>query len=134
MLFTNISNNKGIADAKRRHHNYLKKTLTVKIIITFLALILTAKNFILISKFYQKISCAIGTVCAPALEGIFYNFNSHKLILTSKANQSVIYILLMTFSWYGSNQRTNLNCSSIKITIPWVLILNIPTIISSLSV
>ena len=98
VLFTNISNSKGIADAKRRHHNYLKKTLTVKIIITFLALILTAKNFILISKFYQKISCAIGTVCAPALEGIFYNFNSHKLILTSKANQSVIYILLMTFS------------------------------------
>ena len=85
-----------------------------------MALILTAKNFILISKFYQKISCAIWTVCAPALEGIFYNFNSHKPILTSKANQSVIYILLMTFSWYGSNQRTNLNCSSIKITIPWV--------------
>ena len=64
VLYTNIPNNEGIAAVKRKHDTM--KTVTTKVITTFLALILTLNDFIFKSKFYLQInSFAVGTICAP---------------------------------------------------------------------
>ena len=65
-LYTSIPNNEGIATTKKRY-SYIHKTLHTKIIITFLALIVTLNNFV----FYLQIKgCALGTTCAPAYANI----------------------------------------------------------------
>ena len=45
-LCTSIPINEGIASVKKKYDHYPKKTITTKIISTFLALILTLNNFI----------------------------------------------------------------------------------------
>ena len=54
-LYKGIPNNQGIPATKKRYENYIHKTLTTKIILTFLALILTLNNFVLNSKSYLQI-------------------------------------------------------------------------------
>ena len=46
VLYTNIPNNEGIPGVKRKQDNYTEKTVTIKEIATFLALILTLNNFV----------------------------------------------------------------------------------------
>ena len=71
-LYTSIPNNEGIATIKKRYNSYIHKTIPIKIIITFPALILTLNNFVFNSKFYLQIKgCAMGTICAPAYANIF---------------------------------------------------------------
>lgn len=54
-LFTSIPTNLGITAVKQKYHNYTKKTIAIKVINTFLALLLTLINFIFNSKFYIQI-------------------------------------------------------------------------------
>ena len=50
-LYTSITNNEGIAATKKVYDSYIHKTLSTKIITTFLALILTLNNFVFDSNF-----------------------------------------------------------------------------------
>ena len=50
-LYTSITNNEGIAATKKVYDCYIHKTLSTKIITTFLALILTLNNFVFNSNF-----------------------------------------------------------------------------------
>lgn len=54
-LFKSIPTNYGIAAVKQKYDNYTKKTIAIKVMITFLALLLTLINFIFNSKFYIQI-------------------------------------------------------------------------------
>ena len=66
-LYASIPNNKGIASVKKKYDHYPNKTIPTKIIITFLALILTLNNFVFNSKLYLQIKgYAMGTICAPS--------------------------------------------------------------------
>ena len=59
-LYISIPNNKGIAATKKRYDCYIHKTIPTKIIITFLAIILTLNNFVFNSEFYLQIKdCAM---------------------------------------------------------------------------
>ena len=58
-LYKSIPNNQGIPATKKRYENYIHKTLPTKIILTFLALILTLNNFVLNSKSYLQIKNAM---------------------------------------------------------------------------
>ena len=65
-LYTSIPNNEGIASVKKKYDHYPKKTIHIKIIATFLALILSLNNFIFNSKFCLQIKCwAVETIGAP---------------------------------------------------------------------
>ena len=70
-LHTNIPNNEGIKAVREAYDNHPNKTAT-KVIITFLSLMLTLKNFVFNSVNYlQIIGCAMGTICSPAYANIF---------------------------------------------------------------
>ena len=45
-LYTNIANNEGIKAVKESYEKYKEKTISTKVIITFLSLILTLNNFV----------------------------------------------------------------------------------------
>ena len=45
-LYTNIPNAEGMSAVKRAFDNYSKKATSIKVITTFLALILTLNNFV----------------------------------------------------------------------------------------
>ena len=71
-LYTNIPNNEGIKAVREALDNHLSKTVSTKVIITFLSLILTSNNFIFnYSHYLQIMRCAMGTICAPAYTKIF---------------------------------------------------------------
>ena len=71
-LHMNISNSEGISAVKAAYQSYPEKSVATKIIITFLALILTLNNFIFNCKNYLQIrGCAMGTACAPSYANIF---------------------------------------------------------------
>ena len=92
-LYTNIPNNEGIASVKKKYDHYPNKTIPTKIIVTFLALILTLNNFIFNSKFYLQIKgCAMGTICAPSYANIFMSEFEEKHIYPLIKNKSVIYL------------------------------------------
>ena len=91
-LYTSIPNNEGIASMKNKYDHYVKKTIPTKIITTFLALILTLKNFIFNSKFYLQIGCAMGTICAPSYANILMSEFEEKYIYPLIKNKSVIYL------------------------------------------
>ena len=61
-----------LRNVKRTYDNYSKKTTTIKVVTTFLALILTLNNFASDCIHYLQIKgCAMGTTCAPAYANIF---------------------------------------------------------------
>ena len=71
-LYTNIPNAEGMSAVKRAFDNYPKKTTTIKVITTFLALIVTLNNFVFDCIHYLQIKgCAMGTICDPAYANIF---------------------------------------------------------------
>ena len=66
-LCTNISNLEGISAVKAVYESYPEKSVAKKVIITFLALILTLNNFMFNCKNYLQIrGSSIGTACAPS--------------------------------------------------------------------
>ena len=71
-LYTSIPNNEGIKAVKEAYEKHPSKTVSTKVIITFLSLILTLNNFIFNSIHYlQVMGCAMGTICAPSYANIF---------------------------------------------------------------
>ena len=71
-LHMNISNSEGISAVKAAYQSYPEKSVATKIIITFLALILTLNNFIFNCKNYLQIrGCAMGTACTQSYANIF---------------------------------------------------------------
>ena len=71
-LYTNIPNNGGIKAVKESYEKYKEKTVSTKVIITFVSLILTLNNFVHNCIHYlQTMGCAMGTIWAPSYANIF---------------------------------------------------------------
>ena len=71
-LHANIPNNEGIKAVKETYEKYKEKTVSAKVIKTFLSLILTLNNFVFNCTYYlQTMGCAMGTICAPSYANIF---------------------------------------------------------------
>ena len=102
-LYTNIPNNQGIAAVKNAYDKYQNKTVTTKVITTFLALILTLNNFVFNCKHYLQITgCAMGTICAPSYANIFMaNFESKFIypLIEDKVITYLRYIDDIFFIW-----------------------------------
>ena len=109
-LYTNITNNEGIAATKKRYDSYSHKTLPTKIITTFLALILTLNNFVFNSKFYLQIKgCATGTICAPTYANIFIAEFGQKYIYPFTKDKSVLFVRYIDdifMVWTKSEKQT----------------------------
>ena len=70
--YTNIPNNEGTKEFKEAYDKHPNKTVSTKVITTFLSLILTLNNLIFNSVSYiQKMGCAMGIVCAPSYANLF---------------------------------------------------------------
>ena len=70
-LYTNILNNEGISAIKNAYKRYPQKTILTKVIITFVAVILTLNIFTFSCKHYLPIiGWTMGTVCAPSYANI----------------------------------------------------------------
>ena len=94
-LYASIPNNKGIASVKKKYDHYPNKTIPTKIIITFLALILTLNNFVFNSKLYLQIKgYAMGTICAPSYANTSCQNSKKNIkhIYPLIKNKSVIYL------------------------------------------
>ena len=71
-LYTNIPNNEGIKAVREACDKHPSKSVSTKVIITFLSLILTLNDFIFNCCHYlQVMGRAMGTICAPAYANIF---------------------------------------------------------------
>ena len=100
-LYTSIPNSEGVKAVKISHENFTKKTITTKVITTFLALNLNLNNFILNSKQFLQTNmetvfalikgCAMETICA-SIQG-----------------KSLPYFRYMIYSSFGQEQRMNLS-------------------------
>ena len=86
--YTNIPNSERIAAVKSAYDNYPKRSIAIKVVATFLALILTLNNFIFNCEHYRQIKgCTMGTIRAPAYANIFMaNFESKFIYLCIKEN------------------------------------------------
>ena len=70
----------------------MKKTIDTKVKITFLALILTLRNFIFNSKHFLQIKGGtMETICAAPYENIFMNHFERKYIYPLIEGKSSIY-------------------------------------------
>ena len=85
-LSVNNPNNEGIKAVKEPYEKYKEKTVSAKVIKTFLSLILTLNNFVFNCTYYlQTMGCAMGTICAPSYANIFMaNFKQNTSIHTLK--------------------------------------------------
>ena len=91
-LYTSIPNSEGIKAEKISHENFTKKIIATKVTTTFLALILTLKNFIFNSKhFLQTKGCAMGTICAPSYANLFIELFERKYIYPLIERKSLTY-------------------------------------------
>ena len=85
-LYAIIPNNEDIKAIREAYDRHPYKTVSTKVIITFLSLILTLSNFIFnCSHYLQVMGCAMDIICAPAYANIF--------IAQFKAKQKNPYIL-----------------------------------------
>ena len=92
-LYINTPNNEGIAAVKQKHEDYPNKTVTTKVITTFLALILTLNNFIFNSKFYLQIKgCVLGTICTPTYANILMSKSEERYMYPLTKNKSSSYL------------------------------------------
>ena len=92
-LYTNTTNNEGIAAVKQKHDNYPNKTVAKKVITTFLPLILKLSNFIFKSKFYLQIKgCAMGTICTPIYANILISESEERYIYPLTKSKSSSYL------------------------------------------
>ena len=109
-LYTNIPNAEGIQYVKTSLEKYSKRTASPKVITTFLALILTLKNFIFNCKNYLQIKdCAMGTICAPSYGKIFMDHFERKFIYPFIKTFSLMFLRFIDdifFIWTGN--KTNL--------------------------
>ena len=98
-LYTNIPNNEGIKAVKESYEKYKEKTVSTKVIITFLKLTLTLNNFVFNCTHYLKtMACAMGTICAPCYVNIFMAyFEAKPSIHTLKRCLCYILDILTTY-------------------------------------
>ena len=103
-----VTNNEGIAPVKKKYDQYPNKTITTKIITTFLALILSLNNFIFNSKFYLQINgCAMGTICAPSYVNIFMSEFEEIHIYPLIKNKPAMYLRYMDHIFMVWNKPEN---------------------------
>ena len=70
-LYTNIPHKKGIEAVKQKLKKS-KPSISIKVILTFLKLVLKLNNFVFNGiKYLQKKGSAMGTKCAPSYANIF---------------------------------------------------------------
>ena len=70
-LYTNIPHKEGIEAVKQKLKKS-KPSINIKVILTFLKLILTLNNFVFNGiNYLQKKGCTMGTKCAPSYANIF---------------------------------------------------------------
>ena len=70
-LYTNIPHKEGIQAVKQKSKKS-KSIINIKVVLTFLKLILTLNNFVFNGiNYLQKKGCAMGTACAPSYANIF---------------------------------------------------------------
>ena len=82
-LYTSLSNGKERNTIKVSFDKHTSKTVVTKVITTFLALILTLKNFVFNCKHYLQIKdCVMGTICTPSYANIFMDHFEKKYIYT----------------------------------------------------
>ena len=92
-LYTNIPNKEGIKAVKESYEKYKEKTVSTKVIITFLSLILTLNNFVFNCTHYlQTMGCAMGTICAPSYANIFMANFEAKHIYPYIKEKSLLYL------------------------------------------
>ena len=85
--YTNIPNNES-------YEKYKEKTVSTKVIITFLSLILTLNNFVFNCTHYlQTMGCAVGTICSPSYANIFMANFEAKHIYPHTLKRSLCYTL-----------------------------------------
>ena len=86
--------------------SYSKRSASIKVITTFLALILTLRNFIFNCKNYLKIkSCGMGTIYAPSYANIFMDHFERKFLYPFIKTFSLIYLWFIDdilFIWTDS--------------------------------
>ena len=92
-LYTNVPNNEGIKAVKESYEKYKEKTVSTKVIITFLSLILTLNNFVFNCTHYlQTMGCAMGTIYAPSYANIFMANCEAKHIYPYIKEKSLLYL------------------------------------------
>ena len=105
-LYTNIPNSEEVKALKTSHDNFPRKTITTKLIATFLPLILTLSNFAFNCKNYIQIKdCTMGTICAPSYVNIFMDHFERKCLSPVLQGLSLIYLKFIDdifFTWTGS--------------------------------
>ena len=70
-----------------------KPSISIKVILTFLKLILTLNNFVFNGiNYLQKEGCAMGTKCAPSYANIFMGWFEEKFIFPLLTNLSDFYL------------------------------------------
>ena len=91
-LYTNIPHKEGIEAVKQKLEKS-KPNISIKVILTFLKLILTLKNFVFNGIIYlQKKGSAMGTKCAPSYENIFMDWFEKKFKFPLLRNLSDFYL------------------------------------------
>ena len=79
-LYTNILHKEGIETVKQKLKKS-KPSISIKVILTFLKLILRLNNFVFNGiNYLQKKGCTIGTKCAPSYANIFVGWFEEKFI------------------------------------------------------
>ena len=87
-LYTNIPHKEGIEAVKQKLKKS-KPSINIKVILTFLKLILTLNNFVFNGiNYLQKKGCAMGTKCAPSYANIFMGWFEEKFIFPLLRNLS----------------------------------------------
>ena len=108
-LYTNIPNAEGMSAVKRAFDNYSKKATSIKVITTFLALILTLNNFVFICIHYlQTKGCVMGTISGPAYANIFMaNFELKYIYpyIKDKTKLFIRFIDDLFMIWTGSEHE-----------------------------
>ena len=91
-LYTNIPHKEGIEAVKQKLKKS-KPSISIKVILTFLKLILTLNNFVFNGiNYLQKKGCAMGTKCAPNYPNIFMGWFEEKFIFPLLTNLSDFYL------------------------------------------
>ena len=92
-LYRNIPDSEVIKAVKTSLDSFSRKTITTKVITTFLSLILTLSNFTFNCKNYIQIKgCAMGTICAPSYANIFVDHFERKYSSLFLQELSLIYL------------------------------------------
>ena len=108
-LNTNIFKNEGIKVIREAYDKHPSKSISTKVIITFLSLILTLNKLMFnYSHYLQVMGCAMGTIWAPAYTNIFMAAFEAKHIYSyihSKTLLFLRYIDDIFMSWHGTTEE-----------------------------